>query len=42
MAKIPLYNQGRGLTQETPVGELSRSTNIGAFTAPAKALGNLA
>ena len=42
MAKIPLYNQGRGLVQQTPVGELSRSPNIGAFTAPAKALGDIA
>lgn len=42
MAKIPVYNEGRGLTQQTPIGELSRSPNIGAFTAPAKALSNFA
>ena len=42
MAKIPLYNQGKGLGQQTPVGKLSRAPNVGALTAPAKAMGNLA
>lgn len=42
MAKIPLYNQGKGLGQQTPVGKLSRAPNVGALTAPAKAMGDLA
>ena len=42
MAKIPIYNQGRGLTQETPVGSLSRAPNINAFLSPLKAADNIA
>ncbi len=42
MPKIPLYNQGQGTTVKTPVGQLSARPDIGAFTAPARALSDLA
>ena len=38
MAKIPVYNEGRGLTQHNQIVELSRSTKLGACTSPAKAV----
>ena len=37
MARIPLYNQGRGTTQQLATGSLSPSANVGAFTAPGQA-----
>ena len=37
MARIPLYNQGRGTTQQLATGSLSPTANVGAFTAPGQA-----
>lgn len=42
MPKIPLYNQGLGTTQQTPIGQLSSRPDIGAFVAPSKAVSDLA
>lgn len=38
MAKIPIYNQGRGPTQQLATGSLSPAANTGAFAAPGQAL----
>ena len=42
MARIPLYNQGRGSTQQLATGSLSPSANVGAFAAPGQALASFA
>ena len=42
MAKIPLYNQGRGSTQQLATGSLSPTANVGAFAAPGQALASFA
>ena len=38
MPRIPLYNQGQGLTQRLATGQLSQRADVGAFTAPGRAL----
>jgi len=38
MPRIPLYNQGLGPTQRLATGQLSRRADVGAFTAPGRAL----
>lgn len=42
MARIPLYNQGRGSSIQKAVGSLSPEASVGAFTAPGQALSSLA
>jgi len=42
MARIPLYNQGRGTTQQLATGSLSPSANVSAFTAPGLASASFA
>lgn len=42
MARIPLYNQGRGSTQQLATGSLSPTANVGAFAAPGQALASFA
>lgn len=42
MAKIPLYNRGMGLSQKTPIGQLSRKPDAGAFISPLQSISNLA
>lgn len=42
MARIPLYNQGRGSAVQKAVGSLSPEASVGAFTAPGQALSSLA
>lgn len=38
MPRIPLYNQGLGPTTRLATGQLSRAADVGAFTAPGRAL----
>ena len=38
MPRIPLYNQGQGPTQRLATGQLSQRADVGAFTAPGRAL----
>ena len=38
MPRIPLYNQGLGPTQRLATGQLSRRADVGAFTAPGRAV----
>tara|TARA_A100001201_G_scaffold129917_1_gene115481 strand:+ start:1493 stop:3895 length:2403 start_codon:yes stop_codon:yes gene_type:complete len=38
MPRIPLYNQGLGPSQDLASGGLSRQADVGAFTAPGRAL----
>lgn len=38
MPRIPLYNQGQGSTQRLATGQLSQRADVGAFTAPGRAL----
>jgi len=40
MPRIPLYNQGAGLTQGLASGQLSPRASINAFTAPGRAFAN--
>ena len=42
MARIPIYNQGRGTTQQLATGSLSPAANTGAFAAPGQALASFA
>jgi hypothetical protein len=42
MARIPIYNQGRGSTQQLATGSLSPTANVGAFAAPGQALASFA
>ena len=42
MPRIPLYNQGQGLTTRMATGALSPRANVGAFTAPGQAQARLA
>ena len=42
MARIPLYNQGKGSTQQLATGSLSPTANVGAFAAPGQALASFA
>jgi hypothetical protein len=42
MPKIPLYNQGRGPTQQTPIGQLSSRPDTGAFVAQSNAVSDFA
>lgn len=41
MPRIPLYNQGQGSAVRLQAGQLSRRADVGAFTAPGKALASL-
>lgn len=41
MPKIPLYNQGQGRAVQLAAGKLSPRADVGAFTAPGRALANL-
>jgi hypothetical protein len=38
MPRIPLYNQGQGPTTRLATGQLSQRADVGAFTAPGRAL----
>ena len=42
MPRIPLYNQGQGLTTRMATGALSPRANVGAFTVPGQAQARLA
>ena len=42
MPKIPLYNQGMGSAVQLAAGTLSPRADVGAFTAPGRALSGLA
>lgn len=42
MPRIPLYNQGQGSAVRLEAGQLSRRADVGAFTAPGRAMASLA